>query len=144
MYYYKRNHNPFWQDMPRFQREMSRFFDEFGPARNMYSSSFPLMNVYTDKEGAAVMAEVPGVSQENIEINVAGETLSISGEVGQAENEQTAYHRQERAYGKFSRSIELPFPVETDHVEARLEKGILTIHLPRAEEDKPRQIQVKS
>jgi HSP20 family protein len=146
MYYYRRNRNPYnWQDMARLQQQMSRFFDEQLPARYAWGGNYPVMNVYTSSEDAVVTAELPGVAADELEISVVGETLTISGErKAEAMGEDTTCHRNERASGKFNRSIELPFPVETNKVEARMDKGLLTIRLPRAEEDKPRRINVKS
>lgn len=146
MYFYKRNPQPNpWHQMARFQREMNQYFDQ--QYRNPFyaGGSNPLMNVYTNAEGALVLAEVPGLATEDLEINVVGETLTLSGErVAETAGDESTFHRQERVTGKFSRSIELPFPVEVDKVDARLEKGLLTIRLPRAEEDKPRRITVKN
>ena len=92
-----------------------------------------------------VTAELPGVSPDDVEISVVGETLTIHGDRKSEEvDEKATYHRQERACGQFNRSIELPFMVESDKVSAKLEKGLLTITLPRAEQDKPRRISVNS
>lgn len=146
MYYTRRNSYPTtWREMARFQREMNRYFDE--QYRNPFytGASRPLMNVYTNADGALVQAEVPGLATEDLEISVVGETLTLSGDQSvEGVGDESTVHRQERACGKFSRSIELPFPVEVDKVEARLDKGMLTIRLPRAEEDKPRRIAVKN
>jgi HSP20 family protein len=146
MYYYKRNHFPMpWHDMDRFQREMSRYINEVIPTRFVNESCAPFLNVYTNGESAMVTAELPGVSPEDVEISVVGETLTIHGDRKSEEvDEKATYHRQERACGQFNRSIELPFIVESDKVSAKLEKGLLTITLPRAEQDKPRRISVNS
>lgn len=146
MYYNKRNSIPYtWQEMARFQREMNRYFDE--QYRNPFyaTNNRPLMNVYTNADGAVVMAETPGLGAEDIEISVVGQTLTLSGErCSESVGGESTLHRQERTCGKFSRSLELPFPVEVDRVEAHLDKGMLTIRLPRAEEDKPRRIAVNN
>jgi HSP20 family protein len=103
------------------------------------------MNIWTNPDGAVITSELPGVSPEYIDINVVGETLTLSGE-RQPEKlpEGARYHRQERGYGKFNRSVQLPFQVDAGKVEASFEKGMLHITLPRAEADKPRKIQVKA
>ena len=133
-----------WDEMDRLQREMNRVFESFdrgyAPA-----SGFPAMNVWMNEEGAVVTAELPGVNVNDLEINVVGETLTVSGERKLAELPKDAvYHRQERGMGKFTRTIDLPFAVESGKVQATLEKGILRILLPRAEQDKPRKILVKA
>ena len=77
--------------------------------------------------------------------NRMGETLTISGSrQAPADGENIRYHRQERGYGSFTRTIQLPFPIDVDKVEANYEKGVLKIWLPRAESDKPRKITVKA
>lgn len=146
MYFYKRNRFPYsWHDMDRFQREMNRYFEGQEQTRYSLDGNLPLMNVYTNEEDAIVTVELPGTDPEAIEISVVGETLTVSGERASEECSDSAnYHRQERTCGKFNRSIQLPFPVEADKVEARMEKGLLSIRLPRAEEDKPRRITVRN
>jgi HSP20 family protein len=92
-----------------------------------------------------VTAELPGINLNDLEINVLGTSLTITGERSTDDlPEDAELHRRERLFGKFSRTIELPYPVEAGKVEATLEKGLLTIHLPRAEADKPKKIKVKT
>lgn len=139
MNYHKyRMGNP-WREMERFQREMNRIFDES-------TNGDPVVNVYTNSDGAIVTAEIPGVSVDDIEISVVGETLTLQGsrKTDDLNLENVTYHRQERSYGKFYRSLEMPFPIDAEKVEAGLELGILTIQLPRSEADKPRRISVKN
>ena len=134
-----------WQEMDRLQREMNRLFNDFQPTRLNVAPSFPAMNIWTNEEGQVITAEIPGVDIEDIEITVTGETLTLSGIRKNEELDESArYHRQERGQGKFKRSLQLPFSVQTDKVNASLEKGVLNISLPRAEEDKPKKITVKS
>ncbi len=126
-----------WEDMDRMQRRMNR---QYRPA-----PTFPAMNIWTNEEGAVVSAELPGVKVEDLDISVVGETLTISGsrELEQA-GENSRYHRQERGYGSFTRTIELPFQVEPEQVEASYKNGVLKISLPRAAADKPKKISVKT
>jgi len=131
--------------MDRLQREMNRLFDEFGAVRFRSAPSYPALNVWASESGLTVTAEVPGVQPEDIDISVVGETLTLSGARKPDEhNEEVRYHRQERGYGNFTRSLQLPFPVNIPAVEATFKNGILTISLPRTEEDKPRKISVKT
>ena len=133
-----------WREMDRLQREMNRLFSDVS-TRSRVAPSFPAMNVWTNQEGAVVTAELPGVNPDNIDIAVVGDTLTLNGERQPEElHEGEKYHRQERGFGKFTRTFQLPFQVESDKVEANFEKGILYISLPRAEADKPRKITVKS
>jgi HSP20 family protein len=142
---YRRITNPYtFRDMMRLQNEMNHMFN-FAGFEQMQSSCFPLVNVWSNDEKMVVTAELPGINVDQIDLSVVGDTLTLSGDRPEEKVEDSAeYHRQERAGGKFSRSIELTYPVETDKVSASFEKGILTVTLPRAEEDKPRKITVKA
>lgn len=134
-----------WQELNRLQREMNRLFDENYPSRVRHAPSFPAMNVWTSDEGLVVTAEVPGVKPEDMDISVVGDTLTLTGARKPDELKEGArYHRQERGYGNFTRSFQLPFPVNVGKVDATFRDGVLNISLPRAEEDKPRKIKVKS
>lgn len=133
------------QEVDRLQREMNRLFESYYPGHFRPAPGYPAMNIWTSEDGLKVTAELPGVRSDDIDINVVGETLTLSGErkVDQLK-EGTRYHRQERGYGKFTRSIQLPFPVNVNQVQATFKDGVLSVSLPRAEEDKPRKIAVKS
>ena len=132
-----------WDDMNRLQREMNRLFDSYD-RDGMPAAGFPAMNVWMNDEGAVVTAELAGIDVKDLDISVVGETLTLSGE-RRAEGlpKDSVYQRQERGFGKFTRTIDLPFTVEANKVQASLEKGILRILLPRAEQDKPKKITVK-
>ena len=135
-----------WQEIEQFRQEMDRLLSrslaDFGAA---YPHGYPAINVWTNQEGAVVTAELPGFDPANIDIAVAGETLTLNGSRQPDEvAENVKYHRQERGAGNFTRTIQLPFPVESDGVEALFEKGILHISLPRAEADKTKKISVKT
>lgn len=134
-----------WRGMDNLQRDMSRLFDVYYPTRARVAPGFPAVNVWTSEEELVVTAEVPGVNPDDMDISMDGEILTLSGErIAEELDEGTRYLRQERGYGEFSRSIELPYPVNIDQVEATFKNGVLSISLPRAEEDKPKKIAVKS
>jgi HSP20 family protein len=130
------------REMQRLQREMNRVFS--GVGQNL-SQEVPPINAWIGEGDVILAAELPGVDPTKVDISVVGDTLTISGssEV-ETLQEGESYHRQERNRGGFSRTIQLPFHVEAGKVEAKYEKGILRITLPRAEADKPRKISVKS
>ena len=143
---YRRFRTPsVWQEMDRLQREMNRLFDNYSSSGRRPAAGFPALNIWTNPESAILTAELPGVSPENLDINIVGETLTLSGE---REPEQVPegvrYHRRERGYGRFSRTVQLPFQVDSGKVEAHFDKGVLQVTLPRAEADKPKKIQVKT
>jgi HSP20 family protein len=136
--------NP-WREFDQLQREVNRIFEGFTPARSQVAPGYPAMNIWTNEEGAAITAEMPGVNPDDIEISVVGETLTLTGNRQPEElQEGERYHRRERSYGRFNRTIQLPFQVEANKVEAVFDKGVLHISLPRAEADKPRKIAVKA
>ena len=134
-----------WREMDRLQREMNRLFAEYSPNQRRAAPSYPAMNAWSNENGLMITAEVPGVKPEDIDISVIGETLTLTGMRRPDEaDESVRYHRQERGYGKFTRTLQLPFPVNVEGVEAGFKNGVLAINLPRAEEDKPRKISVRS
>ena len=91
-----------------------------------------------------VKASLPGINADDLEITFSGKTLTIKGEYkAEDEKEGTHYHLRERRYGSFSRSVSLPTPIEADAIEAKYESGVLTLHLPKTEEVKPKRITVQ-
>ncbi len=134
-----------WREMEQLQREMNRLLESPLGRRSFITPSFPAINIWTNEDGQIITAEMPGFNPDDIEINVSADTLTLSGE-RQPEDlgEDVRYHRRERDYGKFSRSIQLPFMVDTNKVDANFTDGILRIALNRAEADKPKKIAVKS
>ena len=134
-----------WQEMDQLQREMNRLFDSTSRGRVVSAPSYPAINIWTNDDGQLITAEMPGVHPEDINIDVNADALSISGERKPDDVAKDAnYHRRERGYGAFSRTIQLPFMVDTNKVEATFKNGVLMIRLPRAEVDKPKKITVKS
>jgi len=131
--------------MDQLQREMNRLFDTTSKGRLFNSPSYPAINIWTNEDGQVISAEMPGVHPDDIDIDVTGDALSISGERKPDELIKDAhYHRRERSYGSFSRTIQLPFMVDTNKVEANFKNGVLMISLPRAEADRPKKITIKS
>jgi HSP20 family protein len=106
---------------------------------------FPATNAWVSDDDAVVTTEIPGIDPDALEISVVKDSLTLRGS-RQAEDlkEGEAYLRQERWNGQFTKTLQLPFAVESGKVEARFSKGVLVIILPRAEAEKPRKISVKS
>jgi HSP20 family protein len=116
-----------------------------GGTRGPIRVKYPALNAWVNDEGLMVTAEVPGVNPEDIEITILDDTLTLSGSRNTDELPDGAeFKRRERGSGEFSRSIELPFRVDGDAVEAHFNNGVLQITLPRVPEEKPRKITVKS
>lgn len=122
---------------------MERMFEEsFGPTRDYAGDEFrlPIDAWATDNE-IVVQAALPGVKPEAVEISVEGDTLRISAELP-AKLENVDYSFQERAHGRYSRSLTLNVAVQADKAEAHFDNGLLTLTLPKAEAIKPKQIKV--
>ena len=140
--------DPFRQ-MNVLRSELDRYFDEpFLRTPSLWQRegvAFSLaLDVAEDDQGYLVKASLPGVAPEDIEITLDENALTISGKMSQdEESEGKNYHLRERRFGSFARSITLPSTVDADKVEAVNENGVLTLHLPKVEEAKPKKIAVK-
>ena len=130
-----------WSEMSRLSREMDRLF---GETRDVSRAGvFPPLNLYDDGESLVVRAEIPGVEAKDLEINATMNSLTVKGERRRAEvNEKAGYHRRERGYGTFNRSLSLPQEVDPDKIRASYKLGVLEVILPKAEAAKPRKIEV--
>lgn len=131
-----------WAEMERMQNEMNKLFSRY---TTRTSPDYPAVNVWTSEEEAVVTTEIPGVDPKEVDISVVGKTLTLRGNRKSEELEEgQTYHRRERGYGAFARTVELPYRINSEKVEASFSKGILQIKMPRAEEDKPKKIAVKT
>ena len=107
----------------------------------------PSLDVYEDKDELVVKAELPGVEKDALDIAIEGEMLHIKAEKKaekQEEDKSRKYYASERTYGEYHRSIPLPYPIETGKASATFKDGVLEIRLPKAEEAKPKQVQIKA
>lgn len=127
---------------------MQRVFEE-GFGRNMETSgrgervaSLPV-DAYTTENEIVVIASVPSIDPDTVNISIEGEALTIEGEIPDR-LENVNYLFAERFHGKFGRTLRLNVPIDINKVEANFENGILTLYLPKAEEVKPKQIKVKA
>jgi len=133
-----------WTEMNRIQNEMQRLFGGSNGRRQLDTVVYPPLDLWEDEENLYVETELPGFELAELEITVTGDSqLSIKGERKPPEVEGGTWHRQERGYGDFSRMIELPEGVDATKVTAQLKHGVLTITMPKKEETRPRQIEVK-
>ena len=145
-----------WSEFTSLRQAMDRLFEDAwvrpgsflgdgqgsagGPGRGF------AFDLYETGDDYVVTATLPGLKPEDLELSVQGNVLTISGEVKpeEAESDQRSYHVRERGYGRFSRQIALPMGVQADQIQAHLEHGVLKVTLPKAEEMKPRRIQIQS
>lgn len=136
-------------ELNRLRREIDRLFEEpFGfltPSTSFFEGWTPAVDIYEDNDKYVVKAELPGMKNEDIDVSLDGNTLTISGERKHEEEKQEGEnYRSERFFGRFQRSITLPTMVQANQIEATYKDGILSVTLPKAEEAKPKQIQVKT
>ena len=113
--------------------------------RQLLAPASPPLNVSEDAEAFYIEAELPGMTQEQLKIDIVNRThVTLSGERPAGDCEAGRWHRRERGFGPFQRMIKLSAPVDADKVEARLENGVLRLVLPKADEARARRIVVKS
>ena len=141
--------DPLWNQLQGFQSEMNRLFDRWGGADGARSFfgvvGFPPVNVWEEGDQVFVEAELPGQDLKGLEIYVTGgNQLTIKGERKPATADKGVWHRQERGFGQFTRTLTLPFPVDPDKVQARLDNGVLKLQLAKHESARPRKIEVKA
>ena len=104
----------------------------------------PQVDVYETNDSIVLKADLPGMNQNDVEISVEGNTLTVKGERKfEKEVNEKDYYRMERSYGTFTRSFTLPPTVDSDKIDAAFAQGVLKITLPKREESKPKQIKVK-
>ncbi len=131
------------------QREFDRVFDGFFPARIDENENgetavwSPRVDLVENENAYLIEADLPGIAKEDVKLNFHDGVLSISGErKAERKDEKDNFVRVERSRGHFFRSFNLPMAVDVDSIEARHENGVLTVRVPKAEESKPRQINV--
>ena len=130
------------RELEYLHRQMDRLFA--GPYAHA-ASEYPPIDLWTSADGIRLRAQLPGVSASDIDLSVVGDTVTLKGERRDSQGVGAdAYHRRERESGKWVRTIQLPFPVEGDAVQARFRHGMLEVDLPRAASDKPKKIAIKN
>lgn len=143
-----------FEGMDALRREIDRAFEDFGvrtfpPFRTAFlpgraARGYPLMNLYEDDNRIYVEALAPGVSPDSLSVAVIRNQLTVAGEKPSSkEVKPEAFHRNERAAGAFTRTIELPVEVDDTKVQADYRDGVLLVTLPKAEKAKPKQINVQ-
>lgn len=134
------------QELERMRQQMDTLFSRLSDSDydNLRTGVFPAINLTEDKDSYFVRAELPGLKAADLDIQATSKGISISGERKLSqEGDNVRYHRRERESGSFSRIISLPGDVDAENVDAKLENGILTVVVPKAEAAKPKQITVK-
>ena len=129
-------------------REMSELFPELfedlGTMRNVREDWVPSLDIAETETDVVIKAEVPGIDPKELDISISDNVLKIKGEKKEEKEEKTkSYHRCERSYGSFTRSVTLPAEVDASEIEAKAKDGILTITFPKHEMKEEQKVKVK-
>ena len=142
-----------WAPMMAFRKEMDRLFEDFfgrglrSPFAFEPFAAYPEIDVVEDDKRIAITADVPGMSEKDIQIFLSGNTLTLKGEKKEEKEEKEEnYIRMERRYGSFNRSVTLPEDILSEKAEADFKNGVLKIEIPKSEEtaSKRKRIPIKS
>jgi HSP20 family protein len=134
------------RELDTLQSDLNRVFDTFfggRPATDATRRWVPAMDLVETDDNLVLKADLPGLDKNDVEIEIKDGVLTISGERRTAhEGSSNGYHRVERAYGRFSRSLSLPQDVDADQVQADFDKGVLEVRIPKPAERKPHRVQI--
>lgn len=136
-----------FRDPTDIQQEVNRLFDSFFGRPTTVSAAertwVPLCEMYETRDDLHVTFELPGVHEKDVQVTITGDLLTVRGErKWERELNDESFHRMERVYGKFERTVPLPVPVQADKVKATFRDGVLDIKLPKADEVKPKEIKI--
>jgi HSP20 family protein len=140
-----------WTTLPTLQNRINRLFDDAFPARTQAREDEmglldwrPTVDTYEEGDNIVIRAELPGVRKEDVNIDVKDNVLTLKGERKHQDNvKEENYYRRESAFGRFQRSFTLPDAVDPDKIEASYKDGVLKVTVPKAEERKAKQIEIK-
>ncbi|MBW1925609.1 MAG: Hsp20/alpha crystallin family protein [Deltaproteobacteria bacterium] len=136
-----------FRELSNLRREMEDLWENIAGEREflpMRGEWVPALDVSETKDSLIVKAEIPGMEPKDIDISISGDLLTIKGEKKQkTEEKKESFHRIETRYGAFSRTIRVPVAVNSDKIDASYDKGVLKIVLPKKEEIKAKQIEIK-
>lgn len=137
--------NP-WRELDTLTNRMSQLFNEDYPSPSNGGQWMPAVNVQETADELVLSAELPGMKQEDIELELENNILTIRGEKAdrREESEGTKYHLWERRWGSFQRSFTLPRTVNADDIAAEFEDGVLHVRMPKVAEAKSRRISIRT
>lgn len=138
-----------FSDLISLRDAMERLFEDsfvrMRPLPSVFGAEALALDMYETSDSVVIKTGVPGVKPEDVDITITGDTLTIKGETKAEEKvEKSNYIRQERRYGAFHRTVQLPSSLVPDKAEATFENGVLTITIPKSEEAKPKTIKVEA
>lgn len=132
-----------FSEMQRLRREMNNLFSDFG--RSTGSTTFPLVNVYDEKDTILITAELPGLTKDKVSITFSDGALTLSGKLEPlAAAKNMTVVRKERSEGSFEKTLRIPTKVNTNAISATFSNGVLTITLPKSEDAKPKTISIEA
>ena len=133
------------REVDSLQSDMNRLFDSFFGRRSGNGDRrwMPAMDLIETEDHLVLRADLPGLSEDDVDIEIKDNVLTVSGErKTESEDKGEGYHRVERAFGSFARSLTLPQGIKADDVEARFDNGVLEVRIPKPEERKPQRVQI--
>ena len=134
------------RDLEDIQDEINRMFEGIAGVPDSDSKLprlYPSVDLSENKDSFVLKAELPGMKKEDVKVTLQNNILTISGEKKQEQEEKgKTFHRIERSYGSFNRTVALPVAVKTDAIKADFKDGVLTVELPKVEEAKPKEIAI--
>jgi HSP20 family protein len=133
------------RELSTLQGEMNRLFNAFfeGPENGGARRWTPAMDLVESEGDLVLKADLPGLSEDDVKIEVADGILTVSGERKTEHTEQKkGYYRMERSFGSFSRSLSLPDGVDADKIDASFKDGVLEVRIPKPEERQPKRISI--
>ena len=140
---------PLWEQLQNLQEEMDRLLDAAfaaaGSTSSLLGEHVPPVDLIEENDRLLFRLDLPGVRKDDIAVTLHDGCLTVSGEIRPEERyAQAQVHRAERVFGRFQRTVALPVPVAADQIVARYRDGVLEVVLPKAEEARPKQIQVQA
>lgn len=134
------------RELDSLQGDMNRLFDRFFEGRTANGTSgrwIPAMDLIETDDHLVLRGDLPGMTEDDINIEIKDSVLTVSGERrAESEEKGEGYHRVERAFGSFSRSLSLPQGIDPEKVEAGFDKGVLEVRIPKPAEAKPTHVQI--
>ncbi len=143
----KKRDNSYGSEIDAFRRSISNLFDDFfsiKPVSLFETDWMPSIDVHEDANGFYVKAEIPGMDEKNIDVNIENNFLTIKGEKTEEkrEGDDKRYLVTERKFGSFQRTLRLPEGIKTDKIKANFKNGVLTIDIPRDKAEEPKKIKI--
>jgi len=133
------------RELDSLQGDMNHLFDRFFEGRGSKANTrwIPAMDLVETEDHLVLRGDLPGLTEDDVEIEIKDNVLTVSGE-RKADNEETngGFYRVERSFGRFSRSLTLPRRIDADKVEAKFDNGVLEVRIPKPEETKTTRVQI--